>query len=737
MNRKGLLLTLPLLLIGMLQIVCGGGGGGGNGQVSLAAPAIAYSPIPVFTVGTGILPITPTNTGGSVTSWSISPALPAELAFNTSTGEITGTPTVASPATTYAVTATNAAGPGNATLSITVNDSKTPSALPQSYCFTEYQFPESNDHATPTGIANDSATIQNVYFAQTHSMEPGWPFFFLIADRPALLEVIVTGTGASPDVVATGALNGVTLGSIYLKGPATLPSVVPVNEHRFDNRFTATLPAAWMQPALSVEVHAGNSVKIFTKEQLNLGAAPEINLLMLPFDILDFNNGKQDVPMPPDFLANFAGAMPASKVRFGTVPARMKLPTMVVSSDTDPVPVVLESGTNKKGVPDGNINAVALRFLDAFKKATGDYSYCFFYGNTENFFPGGWGGGKSFVSADFGGVLLHEMGHGLSLPHWGAGDYGRVNPTESEYCYPYGGISNDGGGRGETWNYYQNIHEFISPLSQVPNSPIFGQERSDAMQRNHSDLEMRSTGPGPWDGFGDFSAIAMFRYMTGASNAVSGTVPYRGGSSPYQLPKQSGFPTLKLDNNGKRELVRQFQPEQTQNWERYDFLVPQKWDTPVYTVYGSYHTQYTQANIIYDPMVYIGNLPRTIDPTDPFTFSQLANRNGIYDDYFWWEKDLTFKFTYADGSVRYALYPYGSVPRDWAAVASPWRSDLLYFAINIPADKKLSRIELYKRSFCVRNSDMTDAGNIMNPALGITAANFMSGATLVLAKDVK
>jgi hypothetical protein len=567
-------------------------------------------------------------------------------------------------------------------------------------------------------------------------MEPDWTFFFLIANRPALIEAVVTGSGTSPDVAVEGSLNGVPFDTIYLKGPATLPASVSSDEHRFDNRFTATLPAAWMQPGLSVTVRAGNAVKKFTETQLKLGAAPEINLLMLPFDILDFNEGKPDIPIPQDFLADFAAAMPASVTRLGMVPARMKLPIMVASSSSSELPVVLETSRDKKGVEDGNINAVALRYLGAFKKATGDYSYCFFYGNTENFFPGGWGGDKAFVGADFTDVFIHEMGHGLSLPHWGEGAYTRESPSEWEYRYPYGGISSDGGGRGETWNFYQNIHEFVSPICQEDGNRVNGQERSDAMQRNNPCIETRSSGSGPWDGFGDFSSIAMFRYMVGAEQPVSGTVSYRGSAAPFQLCKQDGFPSLRIDNNGKRSLERRNQPSQTQNWERYDFLVPQQWDTPVYTVYGSYHPQYSQANILYDPMSYIGNLPRVIDPTDPETFKTLATRSGPYEDYFWWEKDLSFKFTYADGSVRYALYPYEGVDRNWRAEASPWRGDLLYFVINIPADKKLSRIELYKRPFCVRNADMNDAGNVVNPNLGITAANFMDDATLVLGKDV-
>ncbi|MFN8011208.1 MAG: putative Ig domain-containing protein [Holophagaceae bacterium] len=89
---------------------------------SLAAPVVAYSPnSATLTVGTAMAAMTPTNSGGAATSWSISPALPAGLGFSTSTGQISGTPTAAKASTAYTVTATNAAGSGTTTVTLTVN----------------------------------------------------------------------------------------------------------------------------------------------------------------------------------------------------------------------------------------------------------------------------------------------------------------------------------------------------------------------------------------------------------------------------------------------------------------------------------------------------------------------------------------------------------------------------------------------------------------------------------------
>ncbi|WMW77321.1 putative Ig domain-containing protein [Flavobacterium sp. 20NA77.7] len=62
----------------------------------------------------------PINSGGVVTSYSISPSLPIGLSFNTSTGAISGTPTVAAATADYTITASNIGGSTSATINITV-----------------------------------------------------------------------------------------------------------------------------------------------------------------------------------------------------------------------------------------------------------------------------------------------------------------------------------------------------------------------------------------------------------------------------------------------------------------------------------------------------------------------------------------------------------------------------------------------------------------------------------------
>ena len=75
----------------------------------------------VYTVGVAITANTPSSSGGAVTSYSVSPPLPAGLSLNTSTGVVSGTPTAVSSTATYTVTAGNTAGTTTVGLSITVN----------------------------------------------------------------------------------------------------------------------------------------------------------------------------------------------------------------------------------------------------------------------------------------------------------------------------------------------------------------------------------------------------------------------------------------------------------------------------------------------------------------------------------------------------------------------------------------------------------------------------------------
>ncbi len=92
---------------------------------NLAAPDISYVPsINVFTIGSVITNLVPTNIGGVPTSWTITPATlttSTGLTFSGGaggTGTFSGTPTTKSAAKVYTITATNASGSSTTTVSI-------------------------------------------------------------------------------------------------------------------------------------------------------------------------------------------------------------------------------------------------------------------------------------------------------------------------------------------------------------------------------------------------------------------------------------------------------------------------------------------------------------------------------------------------------------------------------------------------------------------------------------------
>jgi hypothetical protein len=94
------------------------------GEIQLAAPAFALSSASeTATVGTAITgyTISESPSGGAIASYSISPAAPAGLTFDTSTGLLSGTPTSVASATVYTITATNVTGSASRTFTLSVD----------------------------------------------------------------------------------------------------------------------------------------------------------------------------------------------------------------------------------------------------------------------------------------------------------------------------------------------------------------------------------------------------------------------------------------------------------------------------------------------------------------------------------------------------------------------------------------------------------------------------------------
>ncbi|MEZ5473921.1 MAG: PHB depolymerase family esterase [Steroidobacteraceae bacterium] len=86
----------------------------------MAPSGLSFAGPQTYTVGAPIAPLNPTVTG-SVTSYSVSPALPAGLVLNIASGQISGTPTAITATADYVIRAQNSIGSTTFALSITVN----------------------------------------------------------------------------------------------------------------------------------------------------------------------------------------------------------------------------------------------------------------------------------------------------------------------------------------------------------------------------------------------------------------------------------------------------------------------------------------------------------------------------------------------------------------------------------------------------------------------------------------
>jgi hypothetical protein len=198
--------------------------------VSVAAPiGLEYStPTAYYTVGVPIPENIPTCTGGAPTTYgpasnptyaySVSPPLPAGLHLSTSaitlvgpaTGIISGTPTVATPATTYAIIASNSSGSTTATLTITV------SAVDASVA------PPNWNYSAPAPVYVAATAIA----PNTPSLTPAGETTYSIS--PALSSGLTFSA-------STGAITGT---------PAAIPStIVPPPPVTIDYTVTATGPA--------------------------------------------------------------------------------------------------------------------------------------------------------------------------------------------------------------------------------------------------------------------------------------------------------------------------------------------------------------------------------------------------------------------------------------------------------------------------------------------------------------
>jgi len=135
-------------------------------STTISTITLSYSQTSITaTVGTAIPTDSPVVTG-TVTGFSVAPALPAGLTINSSTGAISGTPTAVAAQTNYTVTATNSSSSATTTVQVTVNSNLAPPS--------NLTYPQTSITATVgTAIQTDTPTVTGT--VTNYSVTPTLP----------------------------------------------------------------------------------------------------------------------------------------------------------------------------------------------------------------------------------------------------------------------------------------------------------------------------------------------------------------------------------------------------------------------------------------------------------------------------------------------------------------------------------------------------------------------------------
>jgi hypothetical protein len=126
---SGLISGTPTVAAAAANYTVTATGPGGNGStvvsvtVQFAAPSITYIRSTIAALrNASITPDTAVSSGGPVTVYHVSPALPAGLSLDSVSGILSGTPTVVAASANYTVTAQGPGGSGQSIVSITVSE---------------------------------------------------------------------------------------------------------------------------------------------------------------------------------------------------------------------------------------------------------------------------------------------------------------------------------------------------------------------------------------------------------------------------------------------------------------------------------------------------------------------------------------------------------------------------------------------------------------------------------------
>lgn len=478
-------------------------------------------------------------------------------------------------------------------------------------------------------------TIDAVYFAQTHVQKIDHPYFKLVSNRPALIKVDLHNDSTDLIPLIEVYRAGHSDEKVTLHPPQTLPTASinrpnSIESHTQEDAFTAQLPASWIKPELELFINVNGSNQ--WRKTINVGA--DNAMIMNMFDIHYF--ARTNKQYPDQWDSELAAKLPISSLDIRQVknilfeelviPRRSGLPPARVSSKAE-----YQQLTGKRF--DGE-QAAALQWVNALQEASGRAKrWSLHYVNIHGVPAGGQAGG--FKGVGYGashGVLLHELGHALGLPHW-----------QQNQAYPYRGdlfnISAPAAGAvhaGPTWAYDLTKNTFIPPYFTKAAGREFKRDPMAGGGNNSED---------PAFLYRHFSDYSVFRMQSWLEAQM---IRWHAPSKRWQKWDKGQQRYAAIDQTGDGEF-------------RYDTLLPNSPDDLVISIMASISGQHDKGmsqngldhlNMIYPPIgpFKSGRIP-LFDPSrrsDRLTMNQMqyCPADGC---------DLTFKVTQGGKLYYYAI----------------------------------------------------------------------------------